>query len=143
MKVSGCLAVIVGIVTAGAPSWAASSGAPGRGSLAPLVLRAPGPTQPGALDAWPDRPLPALAALTGGPTDELLCSLQTLSEPPLLAPAAPALRLLTGPTGAPRYPSLGGPALTLTLPESLPSLRDPAAAPPSPEDTLRLVRSHW
>jgi hypothetical protein len=147
MKVCGCLAVFLGWIAVSAPSFAADLAAshapqPHRLGLTPIFSRPFSQASTGRLDARVDRPLPVLEAVTGSAADEWACSLQTLSEPELLAPPA-APGLLFRPGEARPYPSLGGPALTLTSPDALPSLRDPAAAPAAPEDTLRLFRSHW
>jgi hypothetical protein len=155
MKISGCWAALARWIapTALALSVSPALAAGDDGSRALLCHRlglassfssAAGLAAPARLDVRPDRPLPALETVIAGPVEERACSLQTLSEPELLAPppaSAPFLALGHGPSAL--YLSLGGPALTLTSPDALPRLRDPAAAPPDPEDTLRFIRSHW
>jgi hypothetical protein len=118
--------------------------APHAFGLAPLCWSPLSRESSGRLGARPDHPLLALEATSTftGFTPEAPCSLVSLNEPERLAPASTALRPFPGHSTRWQFPSLGGSALTLTSPDALPSLRDPAEAS-SQEDTLRLFRSHW
>jgi hypothetical protein len=140
MKLLVHLAVTIGLIAVAVPCFAAESGtAPAYHSLRLTPL---GARVPVIESARPTPALPALEAVAAGPVEERPCSLVTLNDPELLTlPAARPLFLAH--RAAPSYLSLGGPSLTLTSPDALPSLRDPAAAPADPEDTLRVIRSHW
>jgi hypothetical protein len=139
MKLLVHLAVAIGLIAVAAPCFAAEGATPACHALGltPLVARLAVREA-----ARPTPALPALEAIAAGPVEERPCSLVTLNDPELLAPPA-ARPLFLAHRAAPAYLSLGGPSLTLTSPDALPSLRDPAAAPADPEDTLRLIRSHW